>query len=84
MYTRPMRTTVEIRDDLRARLLAMAARRGEKGFSSIVEDALERYIQSEDERETARGRALMVRGALSAEAAAELEARTRQLREDWR
>lgn len=79
-----MRTTIEIRDDLRARLLAMAARRGEKGFSSLVEDALERFIQSEEEREAARGRALALRGALSADAAAELEASTRRLREDWR
>jgi hypothetical protein len=36
-----MRTTAEIRDDHRAMLLEIAARRGEKGFASIVAEATE-------------------------------------------
>ncbi len=36
-----MRTTIEIRDEHRAKLLEMAARRGEKGFSSIVSETIE-------------------------------------------
>lgn len=79
-----MRTTVEIRDDLRARLLEMAARRGVKGFSSIVEEALKHFIEDEEERTAARGRALMLRGALSDDEATELEATTRALRANWR
>ena len=52
-----MRTTVEIPDQLRARLLALAARRGEKGYSRLVEEAIARYV---DEWE---GRAKVVREA---------------------
>ena len=36
-----MRTTVEINDRFRARLLQIAAERGEKGFSGMLEEALE-------------------------------------------
>jgi predicted transcriptional regulator len=39
-----VRTTIELRDELRAKLLEMAGRRGEKGFSHLVEEAVDRYI----------------------------------------
>ena len=79
-----MRTTIEIKDEHRAKLLEIAARRGEKGFSKIVEEALDRYIQSENENEDARRRALLVRGILSRKEALELEKRARSIREHWR
>jgi predicted DNA-binding protein len=43
----PMRTTIEIPDDQRARLLELAARRGEKGFSALVREALELYLRDQ-------------------------------------
>ena len=49
-----MRTTVEIRDDQRAKLLEIAARRGEKGFSRVVQEALDLFLREEGrERDTA-------------------------------
>ena len=39
-----MRTTVEITSAQRARLLALAARRGDKGFSRLVQEALDAYL----------------------------------------
>lgn len=84
MHDRPMRTTIEIRDEYRARLLEIAARRGEKGFSRIVEQALEAYLRSEEAREEARRLALASRGSLTAKEAAGLEARAREVRESWR
>jgi hypothetical protein len=36
-----MRTTIEMKDEHRAALLEMAAQRGLKGFSVLVEDAVE-------------------------------------------
>jgi hypothetical protein len=33
---RVMRTTIELRDDQRARLLEIAAREGRKGFSHLI------------------------------------------------
>ena len=41
---KPMRTTIELSDRTYARLRAKAAERGIRGFSTIVEEALERHL----------------------------------------
>lgn len=79
-----MRTTIEIRDEHRAWLLEQAARRGEKGFSHIVAEAIERYVVAESEGREKRGLALAARGSLSADEAVALDALTRDLRASWR
>lgn len=79
-----MRTTVEIRDDHRARLLELAARRGEKGFSRIVEEALDRYLASTSGREERVRRALGAIGSLDEEAARRLEESAERIRATWR
>lgn len=79
-----MRITVEIRDDLRARLLEIAAHRGEKAFSRIVVEALESYLRRDGDDEAARSRGLAARGALTPDEADELEGRTREIRERGR
>ncbi len=40
-----MRTTVELSDRTYTRLRARAAERGMRGFSAIVEEALERFLE---------------------------------------
>jgi hypothetical protein len=40
-----MRTTIELSDRTYARLRARAAERGMRGFSAIVEEALDRFLQ---------------------------------------
>lgn len=80
-----MRTTIEISDDLRARLVALAARRGMRGFSQIVQEALERFLEAEDDAKRA-GRvadALAALGSLSAESAAAMHGHVRRLRGRW-
>jgi uncharacterized ferredoxin-like protein len=79
-----MRTTIEIKDEHRARLLDLAARRGEKGFSSIVADALESHLRHLAARDEARKRALRLKGMLSQKEADRLRKDARSLRESWR
>jgi len=58
-----MRTTIEMSDDTRAQLLEIAARRGMKGFSALVQEALESYLGDlESENEKVR-RAVLLKGA---------------------
>lgn len=84
-YNRPaMRTTVEIRDDQRAKLLELAARRGEKGFSRIVEEALDRYFSGGDGDDERVRRALAAIGSLDEESAERLEESARRIRATWR
>jgi len=79
-----MRTTVEIDDEHRARLLQLAARRGDKGFSRIVSEAIEQYLTAFDRSEADRRKVLALRGALSLLQADRLRADTAQLRRSWR
>ena len=81
-----MRTTIEITNEQRARLLELAATRGQKGFSFLVREAIERYLTAEDEAARADRveRALAVLGTLSEEEADRIEETRRRLRDSWR
>jgi metal-responsive CopG/Arc/MetJ family transcriptional regulator len=79
-----MRTTIEIQDHLRARLLELAARRGLKGFSILVEEAIERYLEEHDPRDERVEAALSVLGTMNEEDADAMEHSIQQLRGRWR
>jgi hypothetical protein len=46
-----MRTTVEIKPEHRSALLALAARRGGKGFSAVLEEAIEGFLRTQGDRQ---------------------------------
>lgn len=79
-----MRTTVEIDDAQRAELLKLAAQRGEKGFSSVIRDALDLYIRQHRARRELVAQALELQGSFSDDEADALEASVRGLRGTWR
>jgi metal-responsive CopG/Arc/MetJ family transcriptional regulator len=79
-----MRTTVELSDAIRAKLLELAARRGERGFSAVVEEAVARYLEEEGRREERAEQARAVIGAMDDEDARALESSVRTLRDRWR
>lgn len=79
-----MRTTIELTDETRSKLLEMAARRGEKGFSPIVQEALEEYFSRRQERRDRVDKALAALGSLDAEDAERLERHVGELRRSWR
>ena len=79
-----MRTTVEITDAQRAGLLDLAARRGEKGFSRLVQEAVDRFLADEHAGKGRVEAALALEGSMTAEAADELTASVARLRSNWR
>ena len=79
-----MRTTIEIKPEHRSALIALAARRGQKGFSSVLEEAIEVYLGGERERTERREELLSLAGSLSESEAEEVRHATRELRESWR
>jgi hypothetical protein len=79
-----MRTTIELDDGQRARLLELAARRGEKGFSNLIAEALAQYLAGLDAAGPARARALATRGCLTAAETGALAQVAGALRESWR
>ncbi len=79
-----MRTTIEIKAEHRARLLEIAARRGQKGFSSVVSEAIDVYLGLEDQKEKQRHRALGLKGAMSPKEAQDLRKEVETIRDSWR
>lgn len=75
---------MEIKPEHRSALLALAARRGEKGFSSVLAEAIEEYLDEERTRVQRRKELLSLAGSLSAEEAKSLRRTVTDLRENWR
>jgi hypothetical protein len=68
----------------RSALLALATRRGQKGFSAVLAEAIEFFLQGEVERQKRRKALLSLGGSLSKKDGDELRRTARQLRESWR
>ncbi len=68
----------------RARLLEIASRRGEKGFSSVVSEAIEAYLAEEANNDEVRKKALRAGGSLGRKEAEELRRRVAEIRARWR
>ena len=79
-----MRTTVEIPDEQRSQLVHLAAERGEKGFSIIVQEAIELYLSMNAARRDKIAAAQSVLGTLDDEEAEILRASVAKLRKTWR
>ncbi len=79
-----MRATIEIPDDLRAMVLAVAAHKGYRGYSKVVVEALEHYFADQAAGETGLDRVLALRGAWTSEDAEEMRAAIRHARLGWR
>mgnify|MGYP001070003716 CR=1 FL=1 len=77
-----MRTTVEITDRQRAALAAIADRRGVRGYSTLVQEALDAYLSALDADEI--DVLLSLGGSLSEAEADRVEQRISKLRGTWR
>ncbi len=78
-----MRTTIELPDNHRAKLHSIAARRGWRGYSRVIQEAVEAYLRSEDEAEAARRVLLNRHGSWSAEQATAARKTVAEVRAGW-
>jgi len=76
-----MRTTVEISDRQRSILLSLAAQRGLRGYSEIVQEALDNILPS-DQRIGIKEKVLAMKGSWRQEEAEETRARLLELNRD--
>lgn len=77
-----MRTTVEITSGQHEALSALAKRRGLRGFSQLVQEALDAYLQGLGDSETKL--LLSLEGSLNEEQESELRSRIEDARSVWR
>jgi len=75
-----MRTKVELSDEHRAALHAIAARRGLRGFSGVIRDAIDFYLRHHEAGAEARGELKKRRGAWTAEEVERLRRAVAELR----
>jgi metal-responsive CopG/Arc/MetJ family transcriptional regulator len=79
-----MRTTVELSDDLIAALHALAVKKGYRGYSRVMEEAVKHYLRDLEKKEGARSVLMKMRGSWSAEEAAETKRKLEEIRKNWR
>ena len=81
-YHACMRTTIEITDEQHQALAAVARKRGLKGFSTLVQEALAAYLPALDTDEI--DLLLGLEGTLSAADEREVRSRIQTARATWR
>jgi metal-responsive CopG/Arc/MetJ family transcriptional regulator len=78
-----MRTTVELSDDLIAALHALAIKKGHRGYSRIMEEAVKHYLLDHEKKEGAWSVLGKMRGSWSAKEAAETRKKLEEIRKNW-
>lgn len=78
-----MRTTIEISDKHRSILLAFAAQKGLRGYSQIIQEALDHYIEYHIQTNAKKKDVLKMKGCWKNEEAQEIRSRLTELRENW-
>lgn len=78
-----MRTTIELSDPLYRRVRALAASRGERGFSPIVEEAVREYLERGGLDEAADDAFAAARGAWGIAEAERFEAEVEDAWATW-
>lgn len=83
---RTTRTTVQIREDQRLRLTVMATQRGLRGYSTLIQEAIDAYLNGESPKaKKARiEAALSLEGSITDEEAEAWRANIREIRSLWR
>ncbi|MCS6903180.1 MAG: hypothetical protein NZO41_02745 [Candidatus Bipolaricaulota bacterium] len=79
-----MKTTIELKKKHHALLKEIAARRGWRSCSRVIQEAIEFYLHHHGEVEKARCTLLKRKGAWSSEKAERARAAIAELREEWR
>lgn len=77
-----MRTTIELTDEQHQALAAVARRRGLRGFSALVQEALAAYLPTLDTDEI--DLLLGLEASISADEEAEIRSRIDSARATWR
>jgi hypothetical protein len=79
-----MRTTVEMKPEHRAALLSLASRRGQKGFSAVLAEAIDFYLRSREDQGRRTELLLRLGGSISQKDADKMRRIADDLRQSWR
>lgn len=78
-----MRMTIEISEHQRDFLVSLAAQRGLRGYSEIVQEALEKYISEQVQDNEIKEKVLGMKGSWNKDEMEQTKSRLQELREKW-
>ena len=78
-----MRTTIEISDRHRSILLSLAAQRGLRGYSEIIQEAIDLYLAAQVKETDLKEKVLAMQGSWQKEEAEQTRSSLLELREKW-
>ncbi|MEW6183386.1 MAG: hypothetical protein AB1500_09480 [Bacillota bacterium] len=80
-----MRTTIELPNEKRAKLLAIAARRGLRGYSQLINEALDLYLVREEEKKAGELKEILsLAGTITENEVAAVEESITEVWRKWR
>jgi Arc/MetJ-type ribon-helix-helix transcriptional regulator len=79
-----MRTTIELSNDHRSSLHSLAARRGLRGYSELIREAVDLYIRHITAKERSPRHLLLMRGTWNKEDARKFQRKLRKIRKNWK
>ena len=79
-----MRTTIELSNEHRSSLHSLAARRGLRGYSKLIQEAVDLYIQETTARESDSKHLLKMRGTWNKEDARKFQKKLKGIRKNWK
>jgi metal-responsive CopG/Arc/MetJ family transcriptional regulator len=79
-----MRTTIELPGNLISVLHALAVKKGYRGYSKVIKDALDFYLKENEKREMNKKKVLRMRGSWSETEAEEIRVRLEEIRKNWK
>jgi metal-responsive CopG/Arc/MetJ family transcriptional regulator len=80
---RKMRTTIELSDDLISILRSLAVKKGYRGYSKLIEEAVDFYFKENERRERDRGNILKMKGSWNKKEAEKTKKRLEEIRRNW-
>ena len=79
-----MRTTIELTDDRRSPLHSLAAQRGLRGYSKLIEEAVDLYFHEKTTSKSKVEHLLKMRGTWNKEDARNFKKKLREIRRHWK
>ena len=78
-----MRTTVEISDMHRSALLSLAAQKGLRGYSKLIEEAIDYYIANQTDSSGIKNNVLAMKGSWKKDSE-KIKTNIKELRKNWK
>lgn len=78
-----MRTTIELSDEHRSALHSLAVRKGFRGYSKVIQEAIDFYIDEKLKKENGAGRLLKMKGTWSKEETKKARKKLVEIRRLW-